>query len=70
MKCQWLTQLKYFFCGFFTGLGHQEVDILVGAGPVEAGITLLLPLTGDMETARVAHSDGHQITPLAGVHTY
>lgn len=54
---------------FFTGLGHQEADILVGAGPVEAGITLFPPHTGDVEAARVAHTDGHQITPLAGIQT-
>lgn len=70
VKCLWLTEMKYsFFCDFFTGLGLQEADLLVGAGPVEAGITPSHPLTGDVEAARPVHSDGHQITPLAGVQT-
>jgi hypothetical protein len=70
VKCLWLTELKYsFFYDFFTGLGLQEADLLVGAGPVEPGITLFHPLTGDVEEVRVVHSDGHQITRLAGVQT-
>jgi hypothetical protein len=70
VKCVWLTELKYpFFCDFLIGPGLQEVDLLVGAGPVEAGKTPSHPLTGDVEAARVVHSDGHQITPLAGVQT-
>jgi hypothetical protein len=52
---------------FFTVLGLQAAGLLVGAGPVEAGITPTIPLTGNMEAARVVHSDGHQTPHLAGV---
>lgn len=54
---------------FFTVLGLRGADLLVGAGLVEAGIIPALPLTGDMEAARVVHSDGHQTPHLAGVLT-
>lgn len=52
---------------FFTVLGLQAAGLLVGAGPVDAGITPTLPLTGNMEAARVVHSGGHQTPHLAGV---
>jgi len=52
---------------FFTVLGLQAAGLLVGVGPVDAGITPTLPLTGNMEAARVVHSDGHQTPHLAGV---
>lgn len=58
-----------FFQIFFTVRGLQAAGLLVGAGPVEAGITPTLPLTGNMEAARVVHSDGHQTPHLAGVLT-
>jgi len=54
---------------FFTVLGLQAAGLLVGAGPVDAGITPTLPLTGNMEAARVVHSVGHQTPHLAGVLT-
>jgi len=46
-------------------LGLQAAGLLVGAGPVDAGITPTLPLTGNMEAARVVHSVGHQTPHLA-----
>lgn len=55
---------------FFTVLGLQAAGLLVGAGPVGAGITPTLLLTGNMEAARAVHSDGHQTPHLAGVLTF
>ena len=59
----------YCLPNFFTVLGLQAAGLLVGAGPVDAGITPTLPLTENMEATRVVHSDGHQTPHLAGVLT-